>query len=327
MARLHRTALMVAALVIISAASQVVRADTYPSRPVKLIVPWSPGGGTDIFARVIADKLSHSMGQPFIVENRPGASGNIGASFVAKSAPDGHAIVLATITLATNPALYRELDFDAIRDFAPITLVAGVPHLLVVNPHVPAKSVKELMGLAKQRPGKLTYASAGIGSPFHIAAEFFKQNAGVDILHVPYNGGAPAVTDVVSGQVDMAFANLVAVLPFVKSEQLRALAVTTAKRSPAAPDIPTMQEAGLPYYEFTSWFGILAPAQTPREVIARLNKEIGKTLNSPEMQKQLSEQGADLIASTPQQFSDFLKSETRSGRSCSVGGHPTELTA
>jgi tripartite-type tricarboxylate transporter receptor subunit TctC len=187
--------------------------------------------------------------------------------------------------------------------------------------------VKELMGLAKQRPGKLTYASAGIGSPFHIAAEFFKQNAGVDILHVPYNGGAPAVTDVVSGQVDMAFANLVAVLPFVKSEQLRALAVTTAKRSPAAPDIPTMQEAGLPYYEFTSWFGILAPAQTPREVIARLNKEIGKTLNSPEMQKQLSEQGADLIASTPQQFSDFLKSETRSGRSCSVGGHPTELTA
>ena len=310
MARLYRTAVMLLAILALSVASQPVPADTYPSRPVKLIVPWSPGGGTDIFARIIADKLAQSMGQPFIVENRPGAAGNIGASFVAKSAPDGYTIMLATITLATNPALYRELDFDAIRDFAPITLVAGVPHLLVVNPRVAANSVHELIALAKQKPGKLTYASAGIGSPFHIAAEFFKQTAGVDILHVPYKGGAPAVTDVVSGQIDMAFANLVAVLPFVKGEQLRALAVTTAKRSPAAHEIPTMQEAGLPNYDFTSWFGILAPARTAPEVVARLNAEIVKALNSSEIQKQLSEQGADLIASPPQEFSDFLKSET-----------------
>jgi tripartite-type tricarboxylate transporter receptor subunit TctC len=310
MIRVYRAAVMVAAMVTVLAASLAVKAETYPARPVKLIVPWSPGGGADIFARLIADKLSQSMGQPFVVENRPGAAGNIGTSFVAKSAPDGYTIVLATITLATNPALYHDLDFDAVRDFVPITLVAGVPHLLVVNPRVPAETVKELTALAKREPGKLTYASAGIGSPFHIAAESFKQIAGVDILHVPYKGGAPAVTDVVSGQVDMAFANLVAVLPFVNGGQLRALAVTTAKRSRAAPEILTMQEAGLPDYDFTSWFGILAPARTPPELIERLYREIVNTLNSSEIQKQLSEQGADLIAGTPHEFAEFLNSET-----------------
>lgn len=285
-------------------------AQTYPDRPVRFVVPWAAGGGTDIFARVIAEKLHQSMGQPFVVENRAGASGNIGAAFVARATPDGYTIMLATITLATNPALYKNMEFDATKDFVPITLIAGVPHMLVVNPSVPAKNVKELIALAKQKPGKLNYSSAGIGSPFHIAAELFKETADVNIVHVPYKGGAPAILDAVGGQVDMSFANLVAVLPMVKSGQLRALAVTSAKRSSAAPDVPTMAEAGLPGYDFSSWFGVLAPAGTPHDIIVKLNKEIIKALKDPDVEKQLTEQGADLIASTPEEFDSYLKSET-----------------
>lgn len=285
-------------------------ADNYPSRPVKFIVPWSPSGGTDIIARVLSEKLRKSMGQPFLVENRPGAAGNIGASYVAKQPPDGYTIMLATITLATNPAFYKHLDFDATKSFAPITLVAAVPHLLVVRPSLPVHNVKELIELAKREPGKLNYSSAGLGSPFYIAAELFKQMAHVNIVHIPYKGGGPAITDLLGGQVDMSFANLVAVLPFVKSGKLRALAVTTAKRSSAAPDIPTMAEAGLPGYDFSSWFGILAPAGTPHAIIEKLNKEIVKALKSPEVTQRLSEQGADLIASTPEAFGTYLKAET-----------------
>jgi tripartite-type tricarboxylate transporter receptor subunit TctC len=285
-------------------------AQTYPDRPVRFVVPWAAGGGTDIFARVIAEELHQSMGQPFVVENRAGASGNIGAAFVARATPDGYTIMLATITLATNPALYKNMEFDATKDFVPITLIAGVPHMLVVNPSVPAKNVKELIALAKQKPGKLNYSSAGIGSPFHIAAELFKETADVNIVHVPYKGGAPAILDAVGGQVDMSFANLVAVLPMVKSGQLRALAVTSAKRSSAAPDVPTMAEAGLPGYDFSSWFGVLAPAGTPHDIVVRLNKEIIKALKDPDVEKQLTEQGADLIASTPEEFDAYLKSET-----------------
>jgi tripartite-type tricarboxylate transporter receptor subunit TctC len=285
-------------------------AQTYPDRPVRFVVPWAAGGGTDIFARVIAEKLHQSMGQPFVVENRAGASGNIGAAFVARATPDGYTIMLATITLATNPALYKNMEFDATKDFVPITLIAGVPHMLVVNPSVPAKNVKELIALAKQKPGKLNYSSAGIGSPFHIAAELFKETADVNIVHVPYKGGAPAILDAVGGQVDMSFANLVAVLPMVKSGQLRALAVTSAKRSSAAPDVPTMAEAGLPGYDFSSWFGVLAPAGTPHDIVVKLNKEIIKALKDPDVEKQLTEQGADLIASTPEEFDSYLKSET-----------------
>src|SRR6185437_13526091 len=251
-----------------------------------------------------------SLGQPFVVENRPGASGNIGASFVARSAPDGYTIMIGTITLATNPALYKTLDFDATKDLATVTLVAGVPHMLVVNPSVPVKNVKELIALAKSKPGKLSYASAGVGSPFQIAGELFKESAGVDILHVPYKGGGPAVADVIGHHVDMTFANLVAVLPQAKSGQVRALAVTSAKRSTAAPDVPTMAEAGLPKYQFTSWFGVLAPAGTPPGIIKKLNAEIVKALHSPEISEQLSAQGADLIADTPEAFDAFLKGET-----------------
>lgn len=269
------------------------------------------GGGTDIFARAISERLQQSLGQPFPVENRPGVAGNLGAAIVARSPPDGYTIMIATITLATSPALYKSLDYNAIKDFAGITLIAGVPHMLVVNPALPAKNVKELIALAKQKPGKLTYASAGVGSPFQIAAELFKQSAVVDILHVPYKGGGPAVADVIGDHVDMTFANLLAVLPQARAGQVRALAVTSAKRSSAAPDIPTIAEAGLPGYEFTSWFGALAPAGTPPGIVKKLNVAIVNALRSPEVSAQLSEQGADIIASSPEEFDSFLGSQTR----------------
>ena len=235
----------------------------------------------------------------------------MGAAIVARSPPDGYTIMIATITLATSPALYKSLDYNAIKDFAGITLIAGVPHMLVVNPALPAKNVKELIALAKQKPGKLTYASAGVGSPFQIAAELFKQSAVVDILHVPYKGGGPAVADVIGDHVDMTFANLLAVLPQARAGQVRALAVTSAKRSSAAPDIPTIAEAGLPGYEFTSWFGALAPAGTPPGIVKKLNVAIVNALRSPEVSAQLSEQGADIIASSPEEFDSFLGSQTR----------------
>ena len=303
----------IVALLLIQAPAAFAQADdakNYPERPVRFIVPWPAGGGTDIFARAISDKLHQALGQPFVVENRPGASGNLGASMVARSTPDGYTIMIGTITLATNPALYQSLDFDATKDLTTVTLVAGVPHMLVVHPSVPANNVKELIALAKAKPGKMSYASAGVGSPFQIAAELFKESAGVDILHVPYKGGAPAVADVLGHHVDMTFANLVAVLPQAKGGQVRALAVTGAKRSSAAPDVPTMAEAGLPGYEFASWFGVLAPAGTPPAIIKKLNTEIVKALRSPEISARLSEEGADLIAGSPEAFDAFLKSET-----------------
>lgn len=297
-----------------AALAQSSGAQNFPNRPVKIVVPWPAGGGTDIFARAIGEKLHKAMGQPFLVENRPGASGNIGASAVAKSPADGYTIMLATITLATNPAFYKSLDFDATKDLAPITLVAGSPHMLVINPSVPAKNVQELIALAKKNPGKMSYASAGTGSPFHIAAELFKEQAGVDILHVPYKGGAPAVADVLGGHVQMAFANLVAVVAQSRSGQVRALAVTTAKRSIAAPDVPTMAEAGLPGYDFASWFGFLAPAGTPPDIIKKLNAEIVKAVRAPEIAARLSEEGADLIAGSPEDFGVYLKNETAKWR-------------
>src|ERR1043166_3490211 len=285
-------------------------ADAYPVKPIRMIVPWPPGGGTDVFARAISQKLSESWGQSVLVGNRPGATGNIGAELTAKSPPDGYTTMLATITLATNPALYPALPFDALKDFAPITLVAGVPHMLVVNPSLPANSVKEFIALAKVRPGQINYASAGNGSPFHLAAELFKLLAGVNLVHVPYKGGGPAITEVIGGQVPVTFANLLPVLPHVNSGRLRALGVTSAKRSPAAPKVPTIAEAGVPGYEFSSWFGVFPPAEPPTEIFTRLNGEIVKILNTPEMKDRLSREGAEVSASTAEQFGAYLKAET-----------------
>ena len=283
----------------------------YPDKPIRLIVPWPPGGGTDVFARLIGQKMSEDWGKTVVVDNRPGAAGNIGAEIAAKSPPDGYSIMLATITLATAPSMYKSLGFDPVKDFAPVTLVAGVPHVLVVNPAMSVKTVGDLIELARREPGKLNYASAGSGSPFHLAAELFKLLAGVDIVHVPYQGGGPAITAVLGGQVQLTFGNLVAVLPLVRSGKLRALGVTSAKRSPGAPDIPTLAEGGVTGYDFSSWFGFFAPAHTPQDVVLKLNREIVAILSRPDVKQRLTQDGADVVASTPKEFAAYLASETR----------------
>jgi len=283
----------------------------YPDKPIRLIVPWPPGGGTDVFARLIGQKMSEDWSKTVVVDNRPGAAGNIGAEIAAKSPPDGYSIMLATITLATAPSMYKSLGFDPVKDFAPVTLVAGVPHVLVVNPAMSVKTVGDLIELARREPGKLNYASAGSGSPFHLAAELFKLLAGVDIVHVPYQGGGPAITAVLGGQVQLTFGNLVAVLPLVRSGKLRALGVTSAKRSPGAPDIPTLAEGGVAGYDFSSWFGFFAPAHTPQDVVLKLNREIVAILSRPDVKQRLTQDGADVVASTPKEFAAYLASETR----------------
>ena len=286
-------------------------AAVYPAKPIRMIVPWPPGGGTDVFARVIAQKLSERVGYGVVVDNRPGAAGNIGAEMVAKSAADGYTIMLATITLATNPSIYKSLGFDPLKDFAPITLVAGVPHVLVVSPSLPVNSVNDLIALAKAEPGKLNYASAGSGSPFHLAAELFKLLTGTSIVHVPYQGGGPAITAVLGGQVQLTFGNLVAVLPLVKAGKLKALGVTGAKRSSAAPDLPTIAEGGVRGYDFSSWFGLFTPAGSPQEVVAILNREIVGILQTQELRQRLTQDGADVVASSPQEFAAYLALETK----------------
>ncbi|MCC6534203.1 MAG: tripartite tricarboxylate transporter substrate binding protein [Burkholderiales bacterium] len=298
------------AAVVLGCTAATTLGQTYPGKPIRIVVPWPPGGGTDIFARTIGQKVAESIGQQVIVDNRPGATGNIGAQAVAKAPPDGYTLLLATITLATSPSLYKSLGYDPLRDLEPITLIAGVPHLLVVHPSLPAKSVKDLIALAKARPGELNYASAGNGSPFHLAAELFNLLAGVKMNHVPYKGGGPAVVDVIGGQVQVTFANLLAVLPHVQAGKLRALGLTSGSRSNAAPQLPTIAEGGLKGYDFTSWFGMLAPAGTPKDIVHKLNDEIVKALKSAEVAARLTRDGADIVAGTPQEFGRYLKAET-----------------
>ncbi|MPZ45522.1 MAG: tripartite tricarboxylate transporter substrate binding protein [Betaproteobacteria bacterium] len=296
--------------IVLACAAVGASSQPYPSKPIRVIVPWPPGGGTDILARAIGQKLTAALGQQVIIENRPGASGNIGAQLAAQSAPDGYTLLLATITLATSPSLYKSLGYDPIRDLEPVTLIAAVPHLLVVHPSLPAKNVKELIALARARPGELNYASAGNGSPFHLAAELFNLLAGVKMNNVSYKGGGPAVTDVIAGQVQLTFANLVAVLPHAQSGRLRALGLTSSTRSAAARNIPTIAEGGLEGYDFASWFGMLVPAGTSTSIVQQLNKEIVGVLKSPELKERLTHDGAEIMAGTPQAFSAYLKAET-----------------
>lgn len=290
-------------------AAPSTRAETFPSRNVKLVVPWPPGGGTDIYARVIGEELGSRWHQAVVVENRPGAAGNIGAAQVASAAPDGYTLMLATITLASNPSLYKNLPFDTRKSFAPVTEVAGVPHLLVVRKDFQANTVRELIDLAKARPHQLNYSSAGSGSPFHLAAELFKQRAHVDITHVPYKGGAPAITDVLGGQVQMTFANFSAVLPHVRSGALKPLGITTAKRSPILPDVPTIAESGVPGYEFTSWFGFFFPAGVPAPILDQASRDIVAVLRTPSVKERLTADGADVVGDSPREFAAFVESE------------------
>jgi tripartite-type tricarboxylate transporter receptor subunit TctC len=285
-------------------------AQTYPTKPVKLIVPFAPGGTTSLLARMMADKLAQATGQAFIVDNRPGAGGNLAFDLVARAEPDGYTLLMGAIGLAINPALYPKLSYNATTDFAPISLYGGVANLLVVNSSLPIHSVSELVAYAKAHPGKLSQGSSGNGSSSHLAGEMLKSRAGIDFMHVPYKGGAQAMQDVLAGQVSMLFDQIPAVLPHVKSGRVRALGVTTATRSSGAPDIPTISESGLPGYDVNVWFGILAPAATPKNVVNKLNAEMTKILNDTEFRASMTKMGVDPMPSTPEQFSDFLRKET-----------------
>ena len=287
------------------------QAQAFPTKAITIIVPFSAGGTTDILARVLGQFISKDLGQPVIIDNRAGAGGNIGTQLVARAAPDGYTILMGTVgTHAINQSLYPKLAFDPIKDFAPLTRVALVPNLLVANPAQPFKTVKELMAYAKANPGKVTFGSSGSGTSIHLSGELFKQMAGVDIQHVAYKGSAPAVNDLLGNHIAIMFDNMPSAISHVKAGKLRPLAVTTAQRSPALPDVPTIAEAGVPGYEATSWFGLLAPAKTPAPVVARLNAVILKALADPDVKKKLLEQGAEPAGETPAQFAAFIASET-----------------
>ena len=291
-------------------ASKDVAAQSYPSRPVKLVVPFPPGGPLDIIGRAIAQKLTEAWGQSVVVDNRPGAGGNIGADVVAKSPPDGYTVVMGALsTHAVNPSLYAKMPYDAVKDFAPITLVAVTPNVLVVNASLPVGSAKEFIAYAKANSGKLAFGSGSNGSAGHLAGELFKVETATEIVHVPYKGGAPATQALLAGDTQFMFDNLANAMPQVKAGKLKALAVTTATRSKLAPELPTMAEAGLPGFDISTWFGLLAPAMTPRPIIAKWNDEVTKILNSADMRERLVAQGAEPAPSTPEQFAAFIQSE------------------
>lgn len=302
-------AVLAGALVVVAAAAAAA-AQSYPVKPIRLIVPFPPGGATDILGRAIGQKLGETLGQQIVIDNRPGASGSIGADLAAKAAPDGYTLLIGQATnLAINISLMGKLPFDPVKDFAPVTLVASTPNLLVVHPSLPVRSVKDLVALAKAKPGTINYASSGNGSPGHLAAELFKKAAGIDMVHIPYKGAAPALTDVVSGHASLYFTSPISAQSLVKAGRLRMVAVTSAKRSPSMPDVPTVAEAGFPDFDLASWWGMLAPAGVSRDILTRLHSETVKILNLPDVRQRLSSQGADVLSNTPEQFAAYIKSE------------------
>jgi tripartite-type tricarboxylate transporter receptor subunit TctC len=281
----------------------------YPNKPVHIIVTFTPGGAPDILARLLADRLAAAWGTQVIVDNKPGAGGNIGADFVAKAASDGHTLVLGTVgTHAINGSLYQKMPYDMVKDFTPISLLATTPNLLVVHNGVPAKNVQELIALGKKE-GKMTFASAGSGTSIHVSGELFKTMTGIDMSHVPYKGRASAIPDVLGGRVTMMFDNMPSSLPLVREGKLRGLAVTSLKRSPSAPDIPTIAESGLPGFDAVSWFAVFSSPNTPKPVVDKLNAEIVKIIKSPEATKRLFELGLDPVGSTPEELAAYQKAE------------------
>ena len=294
----------------VAATSESV-AQAYPTRPIRWIVTYPPGGPTDVVARAIGAKLTEAWGQQVVIDNRAGAAGIIGTDLAAKAVPDGYTLLFGTSAgLTINPALSSKLPYDAMKDFAPVSLLVLNPQILVLNNAVPANTVKELIAYAKARPGQLNYASVGQGSPNHLGMELLKALAGIDVVHVPYKGTGPAITDLLGGQVQLMFNSMPSVLPLVKSGKLKGLAVGSAQRSPAIPDIPTVAEAGVPGFENVTWYGMFAPAKTPREIVVKLNRQVVKILGEPEMAQRLASQGAEPRSSTPEELVKFMQVET-----------------
>jgi len=305
---MKRIALLIAGLF---AATAFVHAQNYPSRPLRMIVPTAPGGGTDFTGRLVAAKLSETLGQQVVVENRGGGGGSVGADNAAKSTPDGYTLLLGSIaTHAVNPALYKKLPYDHLKDFAPVSLIGTVPNAMVVHPSVPVKSMQEFITYAKANPGKINYGSSGVGSPPHLSMELLRSMTGINLVHVPYKGAGPALADLLGGQVQAMCTSLAGLINFIKSGRVRALGVTTAKRNPQLPDVPTIVESGVPGYEVTIWYGVFAPVATPKAIVQKLNAEMIKALTSPEMKERMALQGMDPAPSTPAELAAFVKAET-----------------
>jgi tripartite-type tricarboxylate transporter receptor subunit TctC len=309
MTRLFLLAAIPAAAVAVLTAAASAAEPAYPARPVRVIAPSSPGSGIDFVGRTVSLGLTESIGQQFIVDNRAGAGGNIAAEVTAKAAPDGYTLFLATSTHVINVSLYSKLSYDIVKEFAPVSRLTNGFYVIVVHPSVPAKNVKELIALARAKPGQLNFASAGNGNATHLAGELFKSIAQVDLVHVPYKGTGPALVDLVGGQVQIMFSNFTAALPHIKSGKLRALAVTGEQRTPSAPEIPTVIESGLKGYTVTSWYGLVAPAHTPQPVVAKLNSEIAKVLKQPGIKDRLAGDGAEPSSNTPAEFAALIKTE------------------
>jgi len=300
------------AAAILLAASGLALAETYPAKPIHFIVPYPAGGPLDTVARLLGQKVSESVREPVIVENRPGAGGNIGADQVAKSAPDGYTILMGAVaTHAINPTLYAKIPYDPVKDFAPVTQVASTPNVLVVNPSLPVANVKEFIAYAKAHPGALNFGSGSTGSAGHLAGELFKAMAGVQMVHVPYKGAGPAMQDLIGGRIQLMFDNLASSLAQMRAGKVKALAVTTAKRSSLAPELPTIAESGLPGFDISTWFGVFSPGGTPRDVVQRLHDELVKALADPAVRETMLKLGAEPVGSTPAEFAAYIRSEAR----------------
>ena len=301
-----RTALMF----LLALTSAIAAAQSYPTRAIRFVVPFAPGGGGDVVARIVAPKFSETLGQPLVIENRGGAGGALGTEIGAKAAPDGYTIVLGNVgPMSVAPSMYEKLNYDPVKDLAPVTLIAAFPNLLVTHQSIPVRSVKDLVALAKQNPGKLNYASAGSGTSTHLAAELFKVVARINVVHVPYKGGAQALTDLLAGQVAFYFGTVPSAIGYVRSGRLRGLAVTSLKRSSAAPDVPTVAEQGYPGFETAAWYGVLVPTGTSQDIITRLHGDLVKVLATPDVKQKLQGQGGDPVGNTPAEFGAYIRAE------------------
>ena len=296
-------------VVVLCTTAAAASAQTYPSKPVRMVVPFPAGGGIDTVARILAPKLSEGLGQPVVIDNRVGASGTVGTELVAKSPADGHTLLATFASHAQNASLYPKLGYDTVKDFAPITLIATVPNILVVNPALPVKTVKDLIALAKKRPGEILYASIGNGTPAHLSAELFNNMAGIKMTHVAYKGAAPSIVALISGETQLTFTTVLVAMPHVKSGRLRALGVCSLKRSPVLPDLPTIDEAGVKGYESNAWYGLLGPAKTPPAIVEQLNRETLKVLQMPDVRDNLKNQGAEPVGDSPREFAAVIVQE------------------